>query len=87
MDAGIHRRLENALICGVLAWFFALATYYTPVEFSFATVPLAFCLHLVGAVFALSILGARPYAALAALALNLTIWPMAPWAAWSMFGT
>jgi hypothetical protein len=85
MDAGSHRRLENALICGVLTWFFAMATHYTPVQASFATVPLAFFIHLLGIVFALRVVATKPYAALAAIALNATLWAVAPWRAWSMF--
>ena len=85
MEESFRRRLENALICGVLTWFFAMATYYTPVQFSFATVPLAFFIHLLGIVFALSVVAAKPYAALAAMALNATLWAIAPWRAWSMF--
>lgn len=76
MGPDVHRRLENALICGVLAWFFAEAYLHVPHVASLCGLPLALVVHILGIGYALSVIRKAPYPALAALGLNLSIWLM-----------
>ncbi|MGV3614528.1 MAG: hypothetical protein ACO1SV_04250 [Fimbriimonas sp.] len=80
-------RLENALICGVIACFWAHAIPWVPIMFAFIGLLIALVAHLVGVCFALSILRTNPYSAVAALALNLSIWLAPLGKGWPFFYT